>query len=73
MQANMSHAISPKTDNGQVPERPSKKGKQIAMRLAPYTVWQLENYADKMGLKKSAVVTIALEKYLSEEARRAAK
>ena len=44
-------------------------GKPITARLSPYTYAQLEKLAEKKGLKKSAIITLAIEKYDKEEER----
>lgn len=60
----MSEVIKPKQ---------KRKGIAVGMRLSPFIHDKLETFAEKKGLTKNAVVTIALEKYISEEERREAK
>jgi hypothetical protein len=43
--------------------------KQISVILAPHVHASLEKLAKEKGLKKSAIITIALEKYVREEER----
>jgi len=45
-------------------------GKQISVTLSPYILDELEKLANKRGLKKSAIITIAVEKYAREEIKR---
>jgi len=42
-------------------------GKQITITLPGYTVGQLEGLAEKKNLKKSVVITLALERFAREE------
>jgi len=48
-------------------------GKAITARLSPYTFAQLERLANKKNIKKSAIITLALEKYEREEERNEGK
>jgi metal-responsive CopG/Arc/MetJ family transcriptional regulator len=45
-------------------------GKQISITLSPYILDELEKLASKRGLKKSAIITIAVEKYAKEEVKK---
>jgi len=42
-------------------------GKAVTVTLSPYILGELEKLEKKIGLKKSAIVTIALEKYARQE------
>jgi len=41
-------------------------GKQISVTLSPYILGELEKLSSELGLKKSAIITIAVEKYARE-------
>lgn len=41
-------------------------GKAVTVTLSPYIFEQLDNLEKNMGIKKSAVVAIAIEKYARE-------
>jgi len=47
--------------------------KPVTVRLSLPIVTQLEKLAEKKGLKKSAIITIAVEKYAREEVSRDGK
>ena len=42
----------------------------VSMRLKPDVIARLENFAEKKGISKSAVVTLSLHHFISEEERR---
>jgi metal-responsive CopG/Arc/MetJ family transcriptional regulator len=46
-------------------------GKKIQITLKEKIMKSLEDYADEKGLTKSAVITLAVEKYVREEENRA--
>jgi metal-responsive CopG/Arc/MetJ family transcriptional regulator len=47
--------------------------KKIHMTLSENTIDKLEELSYRMGVNKSSIVSIAVEKYYSEEEKRAAK
>jgi len=46
-----------------------KAGKAVTLTLAPYVYDQLCKLAEKKKLKKSAIITLALEEYEKKEER----
>jgi len=45
-------------------------GTKVTVTLSPYIYGQLEKLVEDKGIKRSAIVALAIEKYAREEERR---
>lgn len=50
-----------------MPRKTGNAGKQISITLSPYIHSELKKLEKKMGIKKSSIISIAIEKYARAE------